>query len=166
LLAKQAITEALARYCRAMDRNDVALGYSVWHEDGVASYPPAFFGTGHAFVDRICVMHRERYTSHVHRLSQPLISVSGERAESEAQIHAVLWTLSSGELRQVDVFGRYLDRWSRRDSVWRIEHRDYLHEMDEVRPVGPGALGRERGSMGRRDRFDHSYTFDLLDALV
>lgn len=38
LLAKQEITEQIYRYCRAMDRFDADLGYSVWHEEAEAIY--------------------------------------------------------------------------------------------------------------------------------
>jgi len=46
LLAKQAITEQIYRYCRAMDRVDSELGKSVWHADGLADYGPMFQGPG------------------------------------------------------------------------------------------------------------------------
>ena len=35
---RQAITDQIYRYCRAMDRIDHELGYSIWHEDAVADY--------------------------------------------------------------------------------------------------------------------------------
>ena len=34
------IDRVLKRYCRAMDRIDARLGYSVWHDDGLADYGP------------------------------------------------------------------------------------------------------------------------------
>ena len=37
-LVKQAIHEQLCNYCRAMDRLDVDLFKSVWHEDGTLSF--------------------------------------------------------------------------------------------------------------------------------
>src|SRR5829696_2436236 len=38
MVAREAVREQLHAYCRAMDRMDHALGYKVWHEDGLADY--------------------------------------------------------------------------------------------------------------------------------
>ena len=38
LLAKQAITEELYKYCRGFDRLDDELAISVWHEGGTLQY--------------------------------------------------------------------------------------------------------------------------------
>jgi hypothetical protein len=35
LSARQAITELSYRYCRSVDRLDIPLGHSIWHDDGV-----------------------------------------------------------------------------------------------------------------------------------
>ena len=51
LLAKQAVRDALSRYCRGLDRMDKAMAYAVWHPDGTADYEGIFEGTGHGFVD-------------------------------------------------------------------------------------------------------------------
>jgi hypothetical protein len=37
LADRQAVTDQIYRYCRAMDRIDHALGYSIWHPDGTAA---------------------------------------------------------------------------------------------------------------------------------
>ena len=36
LLAKQAITEVLYRYCHAVDRRDADMASTIWHPGGVA----------------------------------------------------------------------------------------------------------------------------------
>jgi hypothetical protein len=57
LLAKQAITEQIYRYCRAMDRIDSDLGRSVWHSDGRAYCGPIFRAMGHEFVKWVAIPH-------------------------------------------------------------------------------------------------------------
>ena len=57
IASKQAITEKLYQYCRAVDRLDQALGYGVWHEDGLADYGPMFQGTGRGFIDWVFDQH-------------------------------------------------------------------------------------------------------------
>lgn len=151
---KLAIAEQLTNYARAMDRIDRDLGYAVWHPGGTARYGAMFEGTGHAFIDWVCETHGGM-VAHVHRITNVLIVLDGDTAASEAYVHATLRFEQDGTLRQGNVFGRYIDRWSRRAGQWAIDHREYVQDMDEVVEVGQplvGAFG------GRRDRHDPSYT--------
>ena len=43
LLDRQAITEQIYRYCRAVDRLDIPLGHSVFHEDATADYGDSLY---------------------------------------------------------------------------------------------------------------------------
>lgn len=43
LTARQTIAERIYRYCRSVDRLDIPLGHSIWHEDGVADYGEAIY---------------------------------------------------------------------------------------------------------------------------
>lgn len=149
---RQAITNQIFNYARAMDRIDHALGYAVWHDGGTAHYGVLFDGTGHGFVDWVCATHKAMI-GHVHRISNILISLDNDRAASEAYVHATLRFAEHGVLRQASVYGRYLDRWSRREGRWAIDHRIYVQDLDEVRDAGPPLVG----GWGRRDRDDPSY---------
>lgn len=149
---KIAIAEQLANYARAMDRIDHELGYAVWHADGTARYGEMFDGTGRGFVDWVCGTHAQMI-AHVHRITNVLVTLDGDRASSEAYVHATLRFEQEGVLRQGTAYGRYLDRWSRRDGRWAIDHREYVQDIDELRDAGPPLVG----SWGRRDREDPSY---------
>lgn len=150
---KLAIAEQLANYARAMDRIDHDLGYAVWHPDGTARYGTMFEGSGRDFIDWVCATHAQMI-AHIHRVSNILIVVNGDHAASEAYVHATLRFEQDGVVRQATAIGRYLDRWSRREGRWAIDHREYVQDIDEVADAGPplvGAFG------GRRDRNDPSY---------
>lgn len=150
---KLAIAEQITNYARAMDRIDRELGYAVWHGDGTARYGTMFDGTARDFIDWVCHQH-SRMVAHVHRISNILITLDGDRAASEAYVHAVLRFEQDGVMQQGTAYGRYLDRWSRRNGRWAIDHREYVQDIDEVGNAGPplvGAIG------GRRDRTDPSY---------
>jgi len=41
LADRQAISDLIYRYCRSVDRIDIPLGHSIWHEDGIADYGEA-----------------------------------------------------------------------------------------------------------------------------
>lgn len=152
LIAKQAITEQIYTYCRAVDRIDNDLGRSVWHDDGTADYGPIFQGTGHGFIAYVEGSHRAKL-GHSHQITNILIRVDGDHAVSEAYVIATLRFEQDGVLRHATVQGRYLDRWSCRAGRWAIDHRQFVHDLDEVRDVA----GTRFQSWGRRDRDDPSY---------
>jgi ketosteroid isomerase-like protein len=153
LIAKAEITEALAAYCRAVDRIDMELGRSVFHEDAIADYGPMFQGTGHGFMEFVRTAHLSMQT-HGHHIGGITIHVDGDRAGSECYVIARLRTAGpDGALTDIVSHGRYVDRWERRDGTWRITHRRYLHTMDEARAVA-GAMFPTAGS---RDTEDPSY---------
>lgn len=161
LLARAAVREQLHTYCRAMDRMDHALGYSVWHDDGLADYGDIFRGTGREFVDWVCRSHQRLY-AHSHQVTTVGIAVAGDHAVSEAYVTAVLrWRDDTGHWEAVNR-GRYLDRWSRRDDRWAIDLRRYVHDFDDVHRVSAERLPGH----GRRDVDDPSYElFAAIDRL-
>lgn len=151
---RQAITDQIHRYCRAIDRIDRELGYSIWHENGTADYgKDVFQGTGRGFIDHVCVQH-SRMLTHSHQVTSIIIELGSDRAGSESYVTATLRMERDGQLLQLTVLGRYIDTWSRRDGRWAIDHRLTIIDMDEIRPVTP-MKDHVRGS---RDRNDPSYT--------
>jgi hypothetical protein len=155
-MADQATAEAIRRqlynYCRAVDRLDAPLGRAVWHDDGTADYGPMFKGSGHGFIDWVIEQHRG-LEGHSHQISNILSEVDGYTASSEAYVTASLRARNAGKLLQIDVRGRYLDRWEKRDGRWAVAARRYVHDFDDVREV---AMSQSVG-WGRRDRDDPSY---------
>ncbi|MBL7496701.1 nuclear transport factor 2 family protein [Frankia sp. CNm7] len=143
----------MAAYCRGVDRIDPELGRSVFHPDAVADYGDMFQGTGFEFIDFVCEAHRG-FLTHTHQIGSISIAVDGDTAASECYVTARLRAENPGG-GFVDIlsYGRYVDRWARRDDVWRIAHRRYLHEMDETRTIEAGGFA----VAGRRDRTDPSY---------
>ncbi len=150
---RQAITELIYRYCRAVDRLDLPLGHSIWHEDGIADYGESFYqGGGHGVIDLICAQHA-RILNHSHQMSNILIDLDGDRAGSESYVTATLRLQRGDQLIQMTVWSRYVDRWSRRAGRWGLDRRIAIRDFDETRPVTE--LSSQQ--VGRRDRSDPSY---------
>jgi hypothetical protein len=150
---RQAITDQIYRYCRAMDRIDRELGYSIWHADGMADYGPGLFmGSGRDFVDRVCIQHGHML-NHSHQVTNIIIELDGITAASEAYVTATLRVEREGKLTQMMVWSRYVDRWSKRDGRWGIDQRLCIIDMDESREVTP----IRTSTIGTRDRDDPSY---------
>ena len=153
LTDRQAITDQIYRYCRAMDRMDHALGYAVWHEDGTADYGEAnFVGTGHGFIDHVNRQHAH-LLAHSHQVTNVLIELNGDQAGSESYVTATLHMEREGKRTRMLVCSRYLDRWSNRDGRWAIDHRIAVMDLAEVQEITPMPLHLA----GSRDTQDPSY---------
>src|SRR4051812_30932505 len=126
LLAKKAITEGLYRYCRAFDRMDLEMARTVWHADGTCNYSNRAGVPDMKAVDYSgpSWAHRAKLRNHSHQVTNILIEVAGDKAVSEACFTASLQAEPENGMILDNLYrGRYLDRWSRRDGVWAIDHR-------------------------------------------
>lgn len=135
LAAKQEISEVIHLYCRAMDRIDRKLGLEIWHPGGTVDYAPAFTGkTAAEFVEWVSTLH-ENLAGTSHQIGNVVIEVDGDRATSESYLTAVLRIRGEDGLIDRVIRGRYLDKWSRRDDRWAIDHRKYVRDMEHFYPL-------------------------------
>jgi hypothetical protein len=156
LAAQLEINQVLRRYCRSMDRIDAPLGYTVWHEDGIADYGPVFKGTGRGFIDWVCDYHRSlEFTSH--QIANALIDVNGTQAVSETYVTVTLLAKENGQGRLTTGRGRYLDKWSLRGGRWAIDIRSFVLDFAFTEDV------QAQVGWGTRDSGDPSY--QLLGAV-
>lgn len=136
-LADRRDIEALIhRYARAVDRIDTALGKSVFHTDATADYGDYYVGSAHGVIDTICEGHRH-CVMHSHQITTTIIEIDGDRAGSEAYHFAAVRMMAESKLMQVTIWGRYLDRWSRREGRWGIDHRQVIRDLDSIAEVTP-----------------------------
>lgn len=146
-----AITDKLYRYCRSVDRLDVALGHSVFHPDSYADFS-GYKGTGRGWIDYICQEHR-KFLHHSHQVSNIVIDLNGDRAGSEAYVTATLRIRAGDRIEQRQYWARYVDEWSRRDGQWGIDKRECVIDFDARSDVTP--MNEHKRS--QRDRTDPSY---------
>jgi len=150
---RQAITDLIYRYCRAVDRLDHELGYAVWHTDGTADYGESVYqGSGRGFIDFVIGQHRQTL-GQSHQVTNIILELDGDRAASESYHIAALRIMRDGQMHEITVRGRYIDRWSKRDGCWGIDHRITIRDFDDIRPVTP----LSSVTAGRRDPGDPSY---------
>jgi SnoaL-like domain len=145
------ITEQIYRYCRSVDRLDVALGHSVFHSDSYADFGQ-YKGPGRGWIDFICAEHR-KFLHHSHQVTNIIIDVDGDQAGSEAYVTATLRARDDQKLIQRQFWARYVDRWSRRNGGWAIDRRECVIDFASINEVQ--ALGEHQRS--QRDHSDPSY---------
>lgn len=151
---REAIRALIYTYCRSVDRLDVPLGHSIWHDDGVADYGTGFYqGPGKGVIDRICARHAD-FITHSHQVTNILIALDGDDAGSESYVTATMRMIRDGKCLQFEIRGRYLDRWQRRVGRWGLVHRAFAMDHSSTREVAPGP---DMGVTATRDRSDPSY---------
>jgi ketosteroid isomerase-like protein len=130
----QAIRDALTRFCRAMDRCDVALAKSVFHEDAHEDHGPVV-GNAHELLDTMIPMLKTSYERLVRNIGNLSVEVAGDSALSEANWSGIMRDSVNDMFHQ----GRYLDRWERRAGEWKIAARVSLIDWWrlEVRNANP-----------------------------
>jgi hypothetical protein len=149
LLAERAITAVLYRFARAVDRKDIELLASVYH-DGATDDHGAFSGSAEEFVRWV----RKGWATGVlvgsnHVVTNVMIDFdrSGEVASVESYFLAHhSWRGADGDLDDF-LGGRYLDRFELRDGEWRIAARRCVWDWGRTMPVTEDAwFRRVRGT--------------------
>ena len=163
LLDRQDILDCIHRYCRAVDRFDRELLLSVYHPDAIDDHG-MFVGGPEAFADWAFGYHSTYQHLTHHIVTNHLCDLQGDAAHTET------YWLFSGlnkdpanglEMPSSIHFGRYLDRFERRNGRWAIAARACIiewHGSLGALPM-PAELTAAYAAtgVGRRDRSDLSY---------
>jgi hypothetical protein len=156
LLAKDAITQVIHRVARGTDRLDHDLIVSGYWPDGFDDHN-SFRGGPVEFADWVLTVLPHFATTH-HFLGQTRIEVDGDVAHTETycNAHHVSHPDEAGNVTDMAMGLRYVDRFERRDGEWRIAKRicafDWAYTTGG--PVWPFA---EDFTVGHRDRSDITY---------
>ena len=161
LLDKHAIYEVLARYARAIDRRDEALLRSVFHADAVDHH----VGNRNTASD-FCAWAIKLLGDMgavAHYMGFPLIELDGDTALSECYAIAYHRLARDGTAFDNFLGARVLDRFERREGVWRIAYRrvvyDWNRDVATADTWGRGFFGPAFRAEGRKDRQDPLYAF-------
>jgi hypothetical protein len=130
LLAKDSIRDVLYRYCRGIDRCDRELLMSVYWPDGVDNHG-MFNGRASDYCDYVIPLLQTMART-MHHLTNILIELDGlEMARVETYFLALHELKNGGELSELVVAGRYLDRFDRRGGEWKIKERFVLLDWNQ-----------------------------------
>lgn len=163
MLGKQDIREALQRFCRGMDRFDREAFLSAFWEDATIAAGP-FVGSPAQCWDWAVPMHEEGQILTQHTLQQSNIDIDGAQAHVETYYQFIA---RNRDESLVLAGGRYLDRFAKRDSGWRIEVRTNLIEwasMPNPIPIPFADIeDAARNGLSSRDKSDPSYLRPLVN---
>ncbi|MES2398816.1 MAG: nuclear transport factor 2 family protein [Pseudomonadota bacterium] len=136
LLSKQAITELLYKYPRALDRLDRNLLMSIGHPEAKVEFGKTVFPNWTAYTDWMIKAHTGMLGNN-HRITNILIEVRGDTAVSESTGTALLLVKQEkgDDYEERYMHSRYLDTWSRRGGKWGLDYRQTVMDYRVVKPV-------------------------------
>lgn len=154
LSSKEAIRECIYRINRGMDRIDAKLLGSGFHPDAKVQWATPDAKDFNVWLETALAMQQK--TQRVqHLVGNILIELRGDEADVESyEIGRHLTPLPDG-MKDLIIASRYVDKFSRRNGVWKIHHRvkvaDWIRIMDGSDPLWDHAATR-----GARDATDVS----------
>jgi ketosteroid isomerase-like protein len=121
---RQEIQDCLLRYTRGVDRHDMELMKSAYHPDawdehGVAEGDPA------AFCNWAIGWHAKFQHRHQHVINNHTVELDGDTAHGETYY---LFIADNKEGPPSLAYGRYVDRFEKRNRKWAIAHRVCVNE--------------------------------------
>jgi ketosteroid isomerase-like protein len=161
---RQEIMDCLLRYTRGVDRHDRALMASAYHPGAIDQHGVAPDLNGDDFTDWAIGWHGEFQTRHQHIINNSSIELDGDVAHVET--YYTFWADNRQGPPSL-CFGRYLDRFEKRDGRWAIAHRVCVNELIgqfEKSQISE-QWAREAASTGpvTRDHADISYQRPLTN---
>lgn len=151
------IRACLLRYTRGIDRHDMELMKSAYHPDAIDEHGVAE-GDPVAFCAWAIGWHGEFQTQHQHIINNTTIDLHGDTAHVET--YYTFFGDNRGAAPTL-AFGRYVDRFEKRDGDWRIARRVCVNQyagefLPTETPPDYLAMMRSTGP-NTRDRNDISY---------
>lgn len=153
MLDNFALQQLVLSYCHGIDRRDLDLVRSTYHDDAIDDHGGMFKGSPDAFVAWLPSM-LANWSATAHIIHNSLFLIDGDHAEGESWLTAYHRTADGG--REIIAHGRYIDACERRDGVWRFYRRALALDWAEEHDVQSSAL-TEGAAMGQSSRDDPAY---------
>lgn len=144
LADREAIRDCLYRYCRGIDRMDAEALRSAYWPDGTDNHGP-YKGSAQGFVDW-ALEKLQSAGRMIHGIGNILIELHGDQAVVESYFQA--WQAdrdAAGQPQATFLCGRYVDRFERRGSEWRIAERTVVYDWIHQSPMPPGTDAQRFG---------------------
>lgn len=122
LIAVEEIRQVAYRYCRGLDRLDVATMQGAYHSDATDDHG-TFVGNAWEFC-RLAVDSHRRFDATLHGVLNHTIEVdNADLARGELYVLAQILRTADNGTKVVDSWtGRYADSYTRRQGKWAIQH--------------------------------------------
>jgi ketosteroid isomerase-like protein len=166
LIDQAEIRRVLATYCHGLDRADRAMIASVYHDDAIDIHGTydhgAFQGSGKDFGSWYLERRAEAYAT-CHFLGDSLFKFDGDIAHVQTYVRANHMLEGDPEWTVEEFWGRYLDRFERRNGQWLIAHRVVARDFKGSVKMSP--MMRAWPYPGHRGSADPAYDHFAMKVL-
>ncbi len=148
--ARRKINDLVLRYCRGIDRLDLDLVRSCYHDGGI-DHHTGFDGPVEEYVEWLRpLLSRSKGGTH-HMIGNHYSEVNGDEAVAETYAHATHWGGRSDPARAFFTTGvRYVDHLALRDGRWGIVERwairEWIRQEGDRLSAPPETLARRDGT--------------------
>ncbi|HVY85584.1 MAG TPA: nuclear transport factor 2 family protein [Caulobacterales bacterium] len=155
LLDKEAIRECFLRYTRGIDRLDVDMIKSAFHEDAIDNHARGVQGSIDDML-RWWLPQQPSRDATQHFVTNQTIELDGDSAHVETYFLVIIKQKAREDAALIG--GRYADRFERRKGTWRIALRVVLPEWQADLDARGTELVRQGAAVhGARDPSDVTY---------
>jgi ketosteroid isomerase-like protein len=164
MLDEFALRKLVHAYCRAVDRGDIDALRDLYHHDAVDDHGAFSTGSVEEFFEQL-VASRPYLRAMQHHITTANFAIRGDEAEGESYNIAVHTLVGKGRDVDLVIGGRYLDKYEKRDGIWKLLERTIVTDwarvtdpssMDMSHPITADTL------KGTLDENDPSYQFFSL----
>lgn len=153
---RQQILDVVLRYCQGIDRLDMQLVRSAYHDDGI-DHHTGFDGTADEYVAWVGPLLGRFMAGTMHTIGNHRVELFGDEALSETYVSATHWGHDASQAATTFTTGaRYVDHMAIRDGRWAIVERWAVREYVRVDAgrLTPVVASEEAGPVARRDGTD------------
>lgn len=121
LLDRQAIQDVIHTHARGHDRFDIDLLTAAYYPDGIDEHGASAVNTGSDYANWANAIHAGGSQLHLHNITTHTCEIKDAIAHAESYVLVGLLNPDGKSVRLIN--GRYIDRFEKRDGVWKIALR-------------------------------------------
>lgn len=147
---REQIRDTAMRYCHGVDRLDPDQMKSAYWPEAIDEHG-GFVGNAHEFSD-YCMTAHLKWSWTMHSIYNHQIELDDDGVGASGEIYNVT-NLRRAESGAIDTwYGRYLDRYEKREDEWRIIHRVCVHNGTHTAPAAAMDMDTSNYRDGSFDR--------------
>lgn len=160
IVVKLVLHDLVVTYCRAVDRLDEELLGTVWHDDATVE-AGVFRGSATDFCSAI-TKYNAGLKHTFHTITNEWYDLRGDVALGECYTVCFSTAVENGVETDRITGGRYLDRFERRNGIWKFAAKTYVHDWNINQPgsaIWDRGMYKDFVTRGTRTSEDPAYDF-------
>ena len=135
VIAKSEIYDLSCKYMRGLDRLDIELLKSVFHDGAWCDY--GFIKSDASTFAQFCMDALKEHHANHHMIGNVLIEFGDNENEAFGEVYFQAYHKvdEDGQTNDVFISGRYLDRYEKRDGIWKMVYRSEIVDWSRTEPT-------------------------------